>query len=161
MATTDSGIGYKPPPQCVLLVDDESDILASLKTLFKVGLKNVDVEIAESGDEGLAILNKRSVDLIISDYKMPGMNGLEFLDEARQIAGAVPRILMTAFPDLSMAIQAVNGAHIEHFMTKPLEPAQTIEAVQRVLRDRKAKQQRSRAFARSLDQLRRKVEGAH
>jgi YesN/AraC family two-component response regulator len=146
----------QPRTQNILLVDDEEDILSSLKTLFEVSVDNVKVHTAESGMAGLDILKKVQVDLIITDFKMPGMNGLEFLAEAKAVAPSTQRILITAFPDLNIAIQAINEADIENFITKPLQPEKVVQVVDDVLRARRAKVQRDQSFARSLDLLRKK-----
>jgi DNA-binding NtrC family response regulator len=108
----------------------------------------------------LRILGKDRVDLIVSDYKMPGMNGLEFLEKARQAAPQVPRIMMTAFPDLEIAIAAINDARIETFFTKPLDPDRILEVVRGTLAERRAKGQRDQALARALDAARRAKGGA-
>ncbi|HVL86863.1 MAG TPA: response regulator [Candidatus Thermoplasmatota archaeon] len=136
--------------QTILLVDDEVDILESLRELFVGSLKNVHVRTARSGPSGLEILRTERVDLIVTDYKMPGMNGLQFLQEAQKIAPGVPRVLVTAFPDLSIAIQAINEASIENFITKPFESKQMIEVVRAVLLDRKTQQLWNESFARAV-----------
>lgn len=144
--------------QVVLIVDDEIDIRDSLKELFDGTLNGVEVLTAESGAVALDQLKENVVDLIITDYKMPGMSGLEFLSEARKIARGVPRILMTAFPDLELAIRAVNEESIENFFTKPLEPAAVVDVVRGILEDRRSQEMRNRAFARSLNLLRRQLD---
>jgi response regulator RpfG family c-di-GMP phosphodiesterase len=143
--------------QIVLVVDDEADILESLKDLLERSLNNLKVVTAESGPAALRILKSEPVDLIVTDYKMPVMNGLEFLSEAIKITPATPRVLITAFPDLELAIKAINDAQIENFSTKPLEPEAIVEVVRAILYERRAKEFRNRAFARSLEQLRRQL----
>ena len=138
-------------------MDDEVDILESLKQLLEVSLKDVKVFTAEGGQTALTILKSETIDLIITDYKMPGMNGLEFLGEARRLAPSIPRILVTAFPDLELAIKAVNDAKIENFFTKPVEPGKVVDVVRTVLSERRAKEMRDQSFARSLDTLRRQA----
>jgi YesN/AraC family two-component response regulator len=150
--------GSAPRAQTILIVDDEVDILESLKQLFEVSLKDVKVETAEGGAAALAIIKAQPVDLIVTDYKMPGMNGLEFLNEAKKLVPKVPRILVTAFPDLELAIKAVNDAKIENFFTKPVEPSKVIEIVRNVLAERRAQEMRDQSFARSLDALRRQLD---
>jgi DNA-binding NtrC family response regulator len=142
--------------QVLLLVDDEEDIRTSLKTLFEVSLDNLNVLLAASGQEGLDVLKTNAVDIILTDYKMPGMNGLEFLDHARKEAPGVPRILITAFPDLNLAIRAINEARIENFITKPFEPERVVDVVKAVLKERRARELRDKSFARSMDLLRKK-----
>ncbi|MHB8605343.1 MAG: response regulator [Thermoplasmatota archaeon] len=143
--------------QVVLVVDDEVDIRESLKDLFEASLGDTKVLTADSGATALEILHREPVDLIVTDYKMPGMNGLEFLAEARKAVRGVPRVLITAFPDLELAIRAVNEENIENFFTKPLEPQAVVEVVRSILSSRRADELRNRAFARSLDMLRRQV----
>lgn len=137
-------------------MDDEVDIRESLQDLFMVALRNCRVLTAESGSAALAVLQKEPVDLIVTDYKMPGMNGLEFLAESKKVVPKVPRILVTAFPDLDLAIRAVNEARIENFFTKPLDPAKVVEVIQGILDERRNAEMRDRSFARSLDLLRKK-----
>lgn len=143
--------------QTVLLVDDEDDVLESLKDLFETVLDGVKVLTADSGQAGLEILDSHPIDLIVTDYKMPGMNGLEFLEKSKTLAPGVPRILMTAFPDLGIAIRAINEAGIENFITKPFEPGQVIDVVRAILVERRAQLLRNQSFARSLDLLRRRL----
>ncbi|MCA1819935.1 MAG: response regulator [Thermoplasmatota archaeon] len=129
--------------RAVLIVDDEPDILESLCDLFEAALEGVACRTASSGQAALDILQKGDVDLILSDYKMPGMNGLQFLEKARQVAPDVPRMIMTAFPDLDVAIEAINEARIETFFTKPLDPDKVVKGVASALEARKLRPRRS------------------
>ncbi len=146
----------EPTPRTILVVDDEEDILSSLQDLLEAALEDVTVTTCPSGTEALEELGSGTFDLIISDYKMPGMNGLEFLAEARRVAPSTPRIMMTAFPDLDVAIHAINDAGIENFFTKPLEPEQILQVVQGMITNRISKVNREQAFARAMELLRRR-----
>lgn len=144
--------------QTILLVDDEEDIRESLKALFETCLEGVEVRTAPSGQDALDQLDRELVDVIITDYKMPGMNGLEFLQRAQKKAPTIPRILVTAFPDLEIAIRAINEANIENFFTKPFEPDQVLNVVRQLLHEQRVQEMRNRSFARSLDVVRRSMD---
>ncbi len=142
--------------QVVLIVDDEKDILESLRLLFETSLPGLHLLTAESGRGALEVLKKKFVDLIITDFKMPVMDGLQFLAEARKHAPLTPAILITAYPDLDLAIRAINEAKIKNFITKPMEARKVVDIVKEALHDQKTKEQRDQAFARSLEALRRR-----
>lgn len=141
------------PPRRILLVEDEEDIRLALKELLESSLDRVVVATASSGAEGLHSVQAARPDLIISDYKMPGMNGIEFLEASRAFAPDTPRILITAFPDLELAVRSINDAHIENFLQKPLDPVVVIAKVERILNMQAAKHEKERALARGLKEL--------
>lgn len=147
-----------PRRDVVLIVDDEQDILDALRDTLEAYLDHTDVLTALSGPEALVILRDHPVDLLITDYKMPGMTGIELLREVDAVAPRLPRIMVTAFPDLQLAIQAVNEGHIANFLTKPLDTQQVVQCVGSVLHEAKAVRLRSQAFASSLDAVRKELE---
>ena len=101
---------------CVLCVDDEPGILRSLQWLLK---KEFDVKIATSGHEALGLLRHNDFDVIISDQRMPGMMGSEFLREARKISPRSMRILLTGYSDLQAILRSVNDGEVFRFVSKP------------------------------------------
>jgi len=139
--------------QRVLVVDDEVDIGDSLRDLLEAELE-IDVVVATSGPDALTLLEKEAVDLIITDYRMPGMTGLEFLAAAQKIAPGSARMLITAYPDLDIALKAINLEGVHNFLVKPFDPDVVVENVFSILRARRADELRARAFARSLDAMR-------
>lgn len=140
--------------QRVLVVDDEPDILESLSTLLESSIDGVAVETVLSGEAGLQAIEDHHLDLVISDFKMPGMDGLEFLRRASKTKPELPRILMTAFPDLQIAVDAINQASIETFFAKPLDPAEVVDVVAKSLSKRKDSIAHNRAFARAMAEAR-------
>lgn len=144
--------------QHVLVVDDEMDILDSVKSLIESTTQGVEVSTAPSGPDALKALQDTSFDLIITDYKMPEMNGLEFLAEARRIAPRTARVMLTAFPDLDLALSALNDERIEKFLVKPIEPEELLKTVQEILDKRRHAVAEETERARELSKLRRRPE---
>ena len=105
----------------VLVVDDEADILEAIEAGIRGSLPQVQVLTARSGAEALAILAHKRVNLIITDYKMPGMNGLEFLAAAQGVARGTPSIMISAFPDPKLVNLAVHDYGVRMFIAKPFD----------------------------------------
>ncbi len=103
----------------ILCVDDERNILVSLKRLFRK--EGYVIHIAESGQEGLEIVKNNNIDLIISDMRMPNMDGAEFLSHAKEINAKIPSILLTGFSDQESTIRAINDGRISAYVSKPWE----------------------------------------
>ena len=101
----------------VLFVDDEVFILRALKRQFMDS--GYDIIMAGSGKEGLKILSERPVQVIISDYYMPGMNGIEFMDEVLKRWPETVRIMMSGSADQSVFNRALNCGLIHRFIPKP------------------------------------------
>ena len=102
----------------VLFVDDEQSIRAAIGRMY---MERDDVQclFAASGPDGLEVLKREDVWVVVSDYLMPGMRGIEFLSKARCIRPDAVRIMMTAHADLSIAIDAINKSEAYRFVTKP------------------------------------------
>lgn len=115
----------------LLLVDDEQNILRSLRRLFRP--LGYTVLTAEGGSEALGILEQNEVDLVISDMRMPEMDGAELLSRvASQWPGTI-RILLTGFADLTSTIKAVNDGNIYKYISKPWEDSDIKLTVQHAL----------------------------
>jgi len=101
----------------ILCVDDEENVLKALKRLFF----DDDYEIitAASAEEGLKILEKGSVHIVISDYRMPNMSGVDFLKEVRIHWPDTVRIVLSGYADVSSIISAINEGQIYKFIPKP------------------------------------------
>jgi EAL domain-containing protein (putative c-di-GMP-specific phosphodiesterase class I)/CheY-like chemotaxis protein len=112
----------KRPPRTLLLVDDEPNILNALKRLLR--RDGYEIITAGSGQEGLDILNRQKVDVILSDQRMPGMTGVEFLSQAKEIRPETVRVVLSGYTELQSVTDAVNQGAIYKFLTKPWDDTQ-------------------------------------
>ena len=112
----------------VLFVDDEPLVLQGLQLHLR---QRFDVSTATSGAEGLQLIaqSEEPFVVIVSDMRMPEMNGAEFLRLARKAAPDATRILLTGYADTDTAIDAVNNGQIFRFLAKPIRPPDLIAAV--------------------------------
>ncbi len=94
----------------ILVVDDEPNYLIVLSELLID--EGFEVFTADRGDKALNILNKTDIDLVITDMRMPGMNGMELLKSIKTINKDLPVVMLTAFGEVEMAVNAMHaGAH--------------------------------------------------
>ncbi len=115
----------------ILIVDDEVNILRALKRLLR--REGFEIKTAECGEAGLEILRQEPVDLIISDQRMPGMNGVEFLEEAQKICPDSVRIILSGYTDLNSVTAAVNRGHVFKFILKPWDDDELKEIIRQSL----------------------------
>jgi len=102
----------------ILCVDDEKSVLKALERLFL----DTDYEIitAMSGDEGLELLrNSGQIQLVVSDYRMPKMNGVDFLKEVYKLCPDTVRIVLSGYADTAAIVAAINEGKIYKFIPKP------------------------------------------
>jgi diguanylate cyclase len=134
-------------PVRILCVDDEARVLEGLVAILR---KHYEVVTASSGEAALEQLHTRAdYAVIISDMRMPGLSGAEFLARSIELAPGAQRILLTGHADVTSAIAAVNEGQIFRFLTKPCPPAVLLAAVQAgVDRVRKAAHDRSAEWRR-------------
>src|SRR5690348_7862583 len=110
----------------ILYVDDEPAIGLILQdTLERMGHSAVG---ASNVPEALAALDRGSIDLIISDYKMPGLSGLQFLELLREQGRDIPLIMLTGFATIEHAVAAIKAGAAD-YITKPMQPEQLEHAV--------------------------------
>lgn len=103
--------------QTLLLVDDEAFILTALKRLLR--RDGYQILTACGGREGLQVLAETPVDVIVSDQRMPGMTGVEFLREARSLYPKTIRMVLSGYTELQSVTDAINEGAVYKFMTKP------------------------------------------
>lgn len=102
----------------VLVVDDEPQILASVRDLLE---DNFAVSTATDAEAALRLLGQTEVGVILSDQRMPGLSGDEFLTRAREVSGAT-RVLITGYSDISALVRAINNGQIYAYVAKPWDP---------------------------------------
>lgn len=111
----------------ILFVDDEPCVLEGYERLLR---REFHVHVALGGELGLqAVQGKGPYAVVVSDMRMPGMNGAEFLAQVREIAPNTVRMLLTGHADVNAAIDAVNKGNILRFLTKPCEKEVLMEAL--------------------------------
>lgn len=112
----------------ILFVDDDPNILRSYKRNLSF---DFDIHTAEGGEIGLQMLsNEGPYAVVVSDMRMPNMNGTQFLSKVRQVWPDTVRILLTGQSDLSDAISVINRGQIFRFLTKPCPPEAFAQALQ-------------------------------
>jgi DNA-binding NtrC family response regulator len=138
----------------VLVVDDDPDIVDSLKALIESRL-GLAVLTATSGHGAMALLESLrpdDIDLVVADYRMAPMDGLEFLMRAKASHPEVPRVLITAYADLDLAVQAINKAGVARLFPKPLQSAQVLRLVRDLTLRRVEVKQRRQALDRAAEE---------
>ena len=103
----------------ILLVDDEPSILTSLYRVFRK--EEYEVLISDDPLEALDMLKERNVHLIMSDYRMPTLDGITFLRNAMKLQPDAIRIVLSGYAESSVIIAAINDGGIYKFITKPWE----------------------------------------
>lgn len=100
----------------ILIVDDEKEILRMLTQLLQ---SEYQIFTAENATDGLKILEKNDIHVVISDHRMPLCTGVEFLEQVSQLRPESIRILLTGYSDVEVVTAAINRGHIYKFLTKP------------------------------------------
>lgn len=135
-----------PPPAVpsarILCVDDEPSILSALKRVFRP--QGYLVLTATSGREGLELLAREAVDLVISDMRMPEMDGAQFLEKVFENWPATKRILLTGYADASATIAAINRGKIWRYVAKPWNDDELVLTVQQALAHRNLMEENAR-----------------
>lgn len=103
----------------ILVVDDEPDIADSLVDLLHILVPGAAVEQARSGEQALDLLRRHHVDLLVTDFMMPGLNGVELLREAKRLDPRLANILVTAYgPEI---VEEANGPRPDRLLHKPID----------------------------------------
>lgn len=105
----------------LLIIDDEEEILRALQRQFR---REYDVYTAISAEAGYRVMTEHSVQVILSDQRMPGMNGSEFFGRVKSEFPDAIRLLLTGYADIQAVIAAVNDGNIFRYITKPWDPVE-------------------------------------
>jgi response regulator RpfG family c-di-GMP phosphodiesterase len=106
----------------ILVVDDEEMVLVSIKSFLMLETE-YEVLTANSPPEGVEVVKQRTIDLVISDYLMPEMDGITFLMQVKNLQPHTIRILLTGYADKENAIKAINDVGLYQYIEKPWQNA--------------------------------------
>jgi DNA-binding NtrC family response regulator len=108
----------KETSQMIIIVDDEEMVLTSLNSFLSLETE-YQVKTFTSVKEALTFVKTNDVDLVVSDYLMPEMDGISFLAQVKKIKPEVPRIILTGYADKENAIKAINEVGLFQYIEKP------------------------------------------
>ncbi len=114
----------------ILIVDDEQENINLLSNILG---EEYSLYQALDAAQALSFLKKNEIHLILTDQRMPGLSGVELLEKAREIRPDSVRMLVTAYPDVNNAIQAINRGHVHRYIAKPFDSAELKVAIQQEL----------------------------
>jgi response regulator RpfG family c-di-GMP phosphodiesterase len=137
----------------ILYVDDEMNNLVSFKATFRI---KYNVFTAISGEDAIKLLDENDIQIIITDQRMPGMTGVEFLESILDKHPEPMRILLTGYADLNAVIDAVNKGKIFHYLSKPWNEEELDMTIQRaydIYSRKQAEHEITEKLAVSNDQL--------
>jgi thioredoxin reductase (NADPH) len=112
----------------LLVVDDDAQVLAAVRRDLRARYReSYTVISAASGEQALATIRElksrgESLAIVISDQRMPGIQGTEVLAQSRELYPLAGRVMLTAYSDIDAAIKAINTAHLDHYLSKPWDP---------------------------------------
>jgi len=118
--------GHKPS---VLLVDDEEMVIASIKAFLQIE-GDFDIHGFSDPEEAARFAESNRVDVAVSDYLMPKMNGIELLGKIKETQPEASRVLLTGHADKQSAIQAINQVALFQYLEKPWENSQLLLVIQ-------------------------------
>ncbi len=131
---------------CVLIVDDDTALLEALPQALNLRIEGVEVHTSDTALEALKLIREYDYDAIVSDIKMPGMDGLALLEKIKELRPGVPTLLITGHGEHDLAVRALRGGAYD-FIQKPIDRDYLVAALQRAIQ---AHQLRSRVFEQQL-----------
>ncbi len=142
---------------CLLVVDDEPDLVDSVKDLLRY---DYHVLGATRAAEGLRIMERESVQVVMTDQRMPEMTGVEFLRRLRESHPDAIRLLFTAYADLQAVTDAINQGSVYRYITKPFEPRELLAVLRQAVEHHELLAERKRLLA-ELQEKNRQLEDAN
>lgn len=122
----------------ILIIDDEQQILSFLRNLFQ--FEGWEVHEAPSGEEGIEKIERERYDVILTDLRMPGADGIEVLKTAKKIQSDAEVVLMTGYGTVDSAIEAMRAGAF-HFLTKPFRAEEVLHLVRKAYSQRQLKRE--------------------
>jgi PAS domain S-box-containing protein len=114
----------------ILYVDDEPDNLQSFRALFR---RDYEIYLTHSAQEALQILRRENINVLVSDQRMPGMTGVELLEQVAVEFPEILRFMLTGFSDYDPLVDAINKGRIQGYFSKPLNPDEIKERIRKGL----------------------------
>ena len=134
----------------LLIVDDEENVVRSLRRLFRK--ENVSLRVSTRPVEALEILQQEDIAVVISDQRMPGMSGIEFLRHVKELSPETMRIMLTGFMDVAAAEKAINEAEVYRFFLKPWNDDDLRITVRHAIHQRRLHDENARLQAETMAQ---------
>ena len=144
----------------LLLVDDDPALLSALTRTITLRISDVQVETALSAEAALTLLQQHEYDVLVSDFKMPGMDGLELLSQVQRQFPEMPVLLITGYGQHDLAVQALRGGAYD-YLQKPIDRDELVATLQRALHTRQLRRQiaeQQHTLERALHSLEQVVE---
>ena len=116
--------------ETILVVDDEKNYLVVLEALL--GPEGYEILTADNAREAIRLIRESELDLVITDMKMPGITGMELLEESKKVEPDLPVIMMTAFGTIEMAVEAIKKRAYD-YITKPFQNEELKLTVEKAL----------------------------
>ncbi len=138
----------------ILVVDDDPSVLGFISLILK--RKGYVIDAFEKAEDALGILQQKNFDAVLTDVKLPGISGIEFLAKIHEINRDIPVILMTAYAELDITVEAIKKGVFD-FIIKPYQPEQIFHAVEKAVKYKRFIEM-EKDYRRLLEEFNREVE---